>query len=73
MLEMMDSSILSTASSFDEFKDVRNIDLHIFGKNVQSLQTDAREKELLEELGCFDWDTVIKRNVEKSSAREVDN
>ena len=70
MLEMMDSSILSTASSFDEFKDVRNIDLHIFGKNVQSLQTDAREKELLEELGCFDWDIVLLNETWRSQAQE---
>ena len=69
--ERKDSEAVRTAVDNDVGESAHKIiSLQIFGKNVQSLQTDAREDELLEELECFDWDVVLLNETWRSQKQE---
>lgn len=68
--EASDSGTLSATAYFDEFKGDKSITLQIFGKNVQSLQTNERESELFEELECFEWDIILLNETWRSMKQE---
>ena len=44
--------------------------MHIFGKNVQSLQTESRTEELFEELQLLSWDIVLLSETWREASHE---
>ena len=65
-----DSGKVSTTANFDDIVQDKATTLHIFGKNVQSLQTEARTDELIEELQVLEWDVVFLNETWREEAQE---
>ena len=70
LLENAGSRRISTASSFDDIVNHKFDDLRIFGKNLQSIQTDAREEELLAEVEFLEWDIIFLNETWRAERQE---
>ena len=62
--------MISTSTNFDDFVNDKVTEVKKMGKNLQSIQTDAREGELLAELEDLDWDIVFLSETWRSERQE---
>ena len=63
--ERIERAVTTPAST-----DRGTVNLQVFGKNVQSLQSNDREQELFEELRTFSWDVLLLSETWREKAQE---
>ena len=66
----MGSRRISTSTNFEDFVNDKVTEVNKIGKKLQSIQTVAREDELLAELENFDWDIVCLSETWRSERQE---